>query len=460
MVQSLIEAQRMLGAAPAPAGGKPYVPWYQHADEYAFVECMLLCCMLLLALLFEEIFHKIDHHLDHKAEEGGVKTETDQTKFDIIRSGFKPGFYMIRLLNRLTSELMILGFIAFTVWSCNKVGVYEMVVVKDYGPKTGPDLLHVIEDVHMHLFIAMCMYFIVMINCVTSVESAIENWTRHEHSIAAKGFPSELTEEMLLNDTEKCTGFLYKHCNIFFRGNTLRDYYKIRSYFVGWMQRKGAERLKIERFSKSFNFARYLTVYVDEFMDELLVIHPSTWSLLAVLWMIVALLAKTSFAGSNAIDKATLFFAAASNCLMLIFVFVVQHQYSHKERRHHRAKKNDGKPELSRGLSMIDPAAHMGYEAEEDLEDMYQEKDKSPWSFDHLFELGLLRLIQALIMFMCYYVARFISSPYSWDFEVRTTCSETATSLFFFCCFLTTCAKSTSMSTTPSPLRCASLPAA
>jgi hypothetical protein len=169
---------------------------------------------------------------------------------------------------------MILGFIAFTVWTCNKAGVYERVVAQDYGPKNGADLLHAIEDVHMHLFIAMSAYFMVMINCVNEVELAIATWEKHEKTIRDKGFPSELTENQLLHDTVKCTGCL---CHFLFRGHTLKDYFSVRSYFVGWMHRKGIKKLKIERFSKSFDFARYLIVYVDEFMDELLVIQPSTW---------------------------------------------------------------------------------------------------------------------------------------------------------------------------------------
>jgi hypothetical protein len=143
----------MLGGSPC--GNGTYVPWYKNVDEYAFVECMLICCMVTLALLFETLHHKVLHTLEHHIEKSARRGSADLSKTDIITGGHKHGLYMMRLMERLSGELMVLGFLAFTVWSCNKGELYDKVVTEGYGPPTGPDLLHVIEDVHMHLFMAM-----------------------------------------------------------------------------------------------------------------------------------------------------------------------------------------------------------------------------------------------------------------------------------------------------------------
>jgi hypothetical protein len=149
--------------------------WSKNVDEYVFVESVLLVMMVALAFFFETLHEKIHHHLAHKVAHAD-QMDHDESKSDIIERGHTPGIYMLRLLERLSSELMVLGFIAFTVWACNKGGVFERSVNDGYGPPTGSDLLHVVEDIHMHLFMAMVYYFFVMRNVATNVESSIRRW--------------------------------------------------------------------------------------------------------------------------------------------------------------------------------------------------------------------------------------------------------------------------------------------
>jgi hypothetical protein len=116
---------------------------------------MLICAMIVLALFFEAIHRRIHHHLQHHTKLTAKQRSLDLSKMDIILKGHTRGLYMLRLLERGSGELMVLGFIAFVVWSCNKGEVYDKVIESGYGPQSGSDLLHVVEDVHMHLFMAM-----------------------------------------------------------------------------------------------------------------------------------------------------------------------------------------------------------------------------------------------------------------------------------------------------------------
>ena len=52
------------------------------------------------------------------------------------------------------------GFLAVTVWTSNKCGLMKTVNgnSSDYpGPRNDADLLHFVEDVHMHLFFGMIL---------------------------------------------------------------------------------------------------------------------------------------------------------------------------------------------------------------------------------------------------------------------------------------------------------------
>jgi hypothetical protein len=120
-----------------------------------------------------------------------MRANLDIAKKQIIKEGHTPGLYLVRLFERFSEELMVLGFIAFCVWLCSRGGVFHNVVgrydssnpLRAYGPPTGGELLHVVEDVHMHLFIAMLIFFGTMAIAVVFVESAIQAWISHEKEL-------------------------------------------------------------------------------------------------------------------------------------------------------------------------------------------------------------------------------------------------------------------------------------
>merc|ERR1712216_153643 len=70
------------------------------------------------------------------------------------------------LLHRLNEELMILGFLAFMVWGGTQAELWQKLVppniVYENTPQTWHEMLELVEDVHIHLFIAMVLHFIVV----------------------------------------------------------------------------------------------------------------------------------------------------------------------------------------------------------------------------------------------------------------------------------------------------------
>ncbi|CAD7948343.1 unnamed protein product [Amoebophrya sp. A120] len=66
-------------------------------------------------------------------------------------------------------ELTVLGFIAMLIWCLRQIGVFGYESPHDYSlgwfhlfPDNGTDMLHMVEDVHMQMFLAMIFYFLMV----------------------------------------------------------------------------------------------------------------------------------------------------------------------------------------------------------------------------------------------------------------------------------------------------------
>jgi hypothetical protein len=259
-----------------------------------------------------------------------------------------------------------------------------------------------------------------MRNVVGAVERAIHTWGVHELALRAKDFPSELSDADIVEDKKRC-----KNC--LDRGGSLKDYHAIRTHFVEWMEHGGKEKLRLNNFDKRFDFGTYLTCYVDEFMDDLLHIHNTTWYIFGGLWMLIGILAKTVFSGTQGIDQAVrsapdplvisnsfhvhclfpqvLVFAIIADVFLLTFVFVVQRQYAAAENQ-----RKKGFKQRSGGARGADVVQNISGDAALDAHSAVH-------SFKHVVELLAMRFTQAILLFMCYFIARFVGNPKNWDLE-------------------------------------------
>ena len=162
-------------------------PWYATEDERAFTENMILVSMILFAVLFENleawatlaVGGNISHPQHQRAECVDHALEDSEPVFN----------FNLILFNRLSGEFMVLGFIAFLVWSSSRSGFLELcmsnVSPDDLGPYDATSLLHIMEDVHMALFFAMCLYFAVLFRAIKAAADASEEWRASEHRLHA-----------------------------------------------------------------------------------------------------------------------------------------------------------------------------------------------------------------------------------------------------------------------------------
>lgn len=166
--------------------------WYSSLEEYRFLESIVIVFMTAGALFFDSVMHVLRK----------VVLNADQRpRHDDI-----PYFYEA-LFNRASGELMVLGFLAFVVWSLSRWGAFDEIVAQlpssteppegslqkrerfSY-PTKGSDLLHVVEDVHMQLFVAMLLYFGVQFYGIKFVKRTLEKWASWEHAQAPPKRPS------------------------------------------------------------------------------------------------------------------------------------------------------------------------------------------------------------------------------------------------------------------------------
>jgi len=113
--------------------------------------------LVSITLMFDEIHHKSEeiaaHNVQSSLRESPKPKEETHTLWASLHV-------------RASGELSVLGFLALLVWCCNQAELFDKVALRMYDydaikmPPTGADYLHTVEAVHMHLFLAMCFYFI------------------------------------------------------------------------------------------------------------------------------------------------------------------------------------------------------------------------------------------------------------------------------------------------------------
>jgi len=430
---------------------------------------MVLLPMLTLAVTFEKIHHYCHHKVVHQTK--AHIQNIDLGKKDIIAKGHTPGLYLIRLFERSGEEFMVLGFVAFCVWMLNKGSVFQRVVrpfdeaslmgvgapYNTYGPPTGGELLHLVEDVHMQLFIAMILYFTFMLAAVRYIEKSIESWHRYEEELRSKGYPARVEGKMKGMFSRVMCGEMM----------SLFSYHSVRLYFIKWMRVKAKKakekqaktspdgsggafrRIKskasnagiddhnfnvadLTNFGEDFDFATYLIVHLDEIMDDMLMIHETTWGFVATFYAILGLIARFGYAGlGDKVDRVQYSCACIFVIIEIFILFYVEFQM--KRDVHHNSKKqqtmrnilqavdndshNDNGPDAASKASQNDDAK-ADYNPINAIGDLANkalttsvEKLQNVHSMAHHAEMLVLRFLQAILLFSCFFCARFIGSP-------------------------------------------------
>lgn len=170
-----------------------------------FLESVILMCLIPTALLIEFTEEYVDEFLspEHRVHKPTYKGDA---KMPMAGDGMHMHTSTLykALAVRIKGELMVLGYLAFIVWSVTQVNIWEEFVPPKHSYDNFPQDWHtlhtVVDAVHMHLFIAMVLHFGVIfaviwnasfvIHIFTNTQVFLSAWHAEHRGEAWEGFPS------------------------------------------------------------------------------------------------------------------------------------------------------------------------------------------------------------------------------------------------------------------------------
>lgn len=308
----------------AAAGGGSV--WYTESYEYSFVEALALIVLVCLALFFEVAWHSITHLAEHSYRYGHLHDIAD---FGCPHESHgKDGQGNVRhvtlfkeLANRASGEFMTLGFLAFCVFIFNQSGGFKVMAKAsaqnserrlggDAGgsdvfhlPQTPEDWLHMIEIVHMKLFIGMVFYFFLMFVTIRGAVIRIFKWEgqrlRRLKIVQSKGIEQSNSLGHRVIDQSDPELVMYLQW---------RDYFIHR--VVGWRHRRPhrhavvLETLNLDpdapdvqgqlksHLEERFALSSYLAFNVETGLRDSIEVHHHTWIFILCLFGLMAVAAR------------------------------------------------------------------------------------------------------------------------------------------------------------------------
>lgn len=207
--------------------GEGDTQWWSSEEEYRFLESIVVVCMFAGALFFDQVMHFLRHWVmaaDHHPRHDDIpyfyealfnRASGACQPFRARARGGAAHPYAMWYVG--SGELMVLGFLAFVVWSMSRWGAFEEIVAAlppDEGvsqgifqrepfslPSTGSDLLHLVEDAHMQIFAAMNVYFIILTFGIFYIKRMCERWQAWEEDyfelfVLGQRVPSTLAQPL------------------------------------------------------------------------------------------------------------------------------------------------------------------------------------------------------------------------------------------------------------------------
>lgn len=447
-------------------GGGP--DWWCTFDEYSFMECFMVVSLIFLAIFFDIVHHFLHKCVSHDAythirktianqhqagaaPKGGGRRGTQRAK-NVAKSVMKhnDGGVMMdshsksanqvhgeidltsrqkrlsnKLLNRAADELSVLGFIAFVIWILRNAELFGLVSDAlpdrdDAGwrfPKTDMDLVHMYENVHMHLFIALNIFYGIILHAARGADFVFDLWHDLEVQLAERrrrgdSRLSQGSQNSRISEgiTEVADRFGHAAAGYAHLYNAMRDYLLENSEDL-----LDGDKTLVDY----FNFSLYLQVNTRSSIDDLINFHPVTWFFILV--VILGVLAPLIRLGLN-LNKyflAVLLFGILGILLaMWKEIRAIKLGPSLTEKLHLS----------SLGSSSISPAPEKDADAEQYVSSSSVQPTGLFGKFQHWFyndfnsELWVLRALQALLMMVSYGFAQTIGSKWYWTNMPYVSC--------------------------------------
>lgn len=233
---------------------------------------------------------------------------------------------------------MILGFLAFCIFIVNSCGGFKLFMKPFLGlhlavPGEEEPWLHLAEKVHMQLFVAMMIYFVLISRAVDGSIQKIMLWEQ-----------MGIRQSRLSDGSAKAMHWQGSRASLLHMDSDLDSYCCWRQFFIStmasWQRQRPAlfkdtlERLGIdcaaedasERFQcvvdEEFSLSTYLALIVASGMCDSIQVHPTTWFVVILLFGVFAVL--HGIAKTHTSSLAPAFVVLAMLLLALMKVIVVR----------------------------------------------------------------------------------------------------------------------------------------
>mmetsp|Transcript_58027 Transcript_58027/g.149356 ORF Transcript_58027/g.149356 Transcript_58027/m.149356 type:complete len:542 (+) Transcript_58027:1-1626(+) len=441
-----------LAAAGGGGGGEE---WDRESYEETYVEVLVLIALVCLALLFETVWHYAVHHVDDSYGYGKLTDQVALGNAPEHESRYKQTHHVQlykELTNRMGGEFMTLGFLAFNVFIFNNAGGFKLLATHFPSgnfslPRDDQDWLHLVELVHVQLFVGMIFYFFLISRIVAGAVSQIREWeqlrlrrvtaSQHEAHHVTFGGRDIAHHKLQAADHDLAK---YLTWRAFFLERLLRWsdsrplLYRelLRSLDIDPRQSHGQDQH--DRFYRQtesrFAFSAYLALNVEEGIRDSIVVHRTTW--LAVLGVLVIFELLCRFAHVD-ITAATPVFIVIVLVILFLMGWVVRKRVARIDRfageqgrwyktnsasiaeDSRQADDTSGPVATARSSTMRTHASQ--HTTSVSIANTVDIKDNHNNNFhqQHSTEMFTMRLLQIVIFMISYVFARYALDIHGWE---------------------------------------------
>lgn len=398
--------------------------WYSKEYEFNYCEAVLVIVFVVIAVIFEVVWHRLVHLAAtkgsysygdfHDSEIAGEATPLERDSHGNV----KHKKLLKEQIARMGSEFMTLGLLALLIFVVNQTGGFSSLAKQTQGthedgfafPATGEDWLHLAEVVHIQLFLAVCLYFILILCLVKGSIRKIKKWEK-------------------LQLRHKAHSKLQLRHNLHWDGE-LKKHVAEREYLIRHMLKWKTERPEVfsqaltdleinsdasdseQQFERAvnehFSLSVYLALNLENGVMDSIQIHFSTWLGIIVLMGLFALLHR--YAKTDLIAVLPWFLVAS--CLLFAAMVVILH----RQRRQLTKFTKDRMRLDTPGATNSESGRSTGSEgAKAWLQQMCTIHQKIS------SEQMLLRTLQICLFLLSYAFARVLVDYHDWLNEFTTT---------------------------------------
>lgn len=332
--------------------------WYKHDFEYNFVETIILIGFVIIALAFEHVWHWLSHIASSSYRYGVLHDQANNITVEECEShgSIKHLRLYKELVTRAGGEFMTLGVLAFIVFIFNNAGGFE--AMEDlykleadlHLPRSKDDWLHMVEVVHMKLFVGMILYFYLIGSAVRSSATKIRGWENcrlrrvkdlklGRSALQLQQMDVQLSEYLGWRDyfIERVVLWQTKRPKLYFMALDKLD--------IDIDDPEAPSKLRKE-IDEQFAFSAYLSLNVSAGLCDSIHVHQTTWGFLLLVFALFAVLHR--YAKVGIFEFTWIFIALAFFTLMAMGLFVAK--VSRKLKLHvEQAKISQPPPSRTRG---------------------------------------------------------------------------------------------------------------